>query len=240
MATTADTIEGFNLTLAQKIVKGKDLKEQGNAEFKTAGVDASKLQKAMRLYHESINYLSGLDSSQFTAMMPGAKTEKLLDTQKAEIDDTVVACYNNMAACQVKLQRWDRVIANTNQVLKKQPTNAKALYRRGMAQLNLNELSKAEADLNQALDLAPGDVGIKTEIAKLKKIYKAYEDKQKQEWKGKKMCPSQEPLQIPPMVNRYSFNVQLKYPTKPSMATPASASDSWVESLSPPGDVGSV
>ncbi|KAJ3025480.1 UNVERIFIED_CONTAM: hypothetical protein HDU68_007092 [Siphonaria sp. JEL0065] len=97
MATAVSTIEGFSLTLAQKIVKGKYLKEQGNAEFKTAGMDAAKLQKAMRLYHESINHLSGLDSSQFTALMPGTKAEKLSDAQKAEIDDTVVACYNNMA-----------------------------------------------------------------------------------------------------------------------------------------------
>ncbi|KAI9340261.1 hypothetical protein BDR26DRAFT_895571 [Obelidium mucronatum] len=181
----AATKQPFNLSLSEKIERGRELKEEGNAQFKTAGSDAAKLQKAMRLYHESINYLSGLDSSQFTAMMPGAgKAEKLTDAQKKEIDETVVACYNNMAACQVKMQRWDRVVANTNQVLKKSPHNAKALYRRGMAYLQLNELSKAEADLNQANDLAPGDAGIKLELAKLKKRYDAYDQKQKKEWAG--------------------------------------------------------
>ncbi|KAI8610212.1 hypothetical protein BC830DRAFT_767055 [Chytriomyces sp. MP71] len=97
---------------------------------------------------------------------------------------SLVACYNNLAACSARLARWDRVVANADQVLKRAPGNAKALFRRGQAHLALNDLAKAERDLTQAAALAPADVGIKAELAKLRKREKEYETKQKKEWAG--------------------------------------------------------
>ncbi|ORY47445.1 TPR-like protein [Rhizoclosmatium globosum] len=128
--------------------------------------------------------MSGLDQSQYASMMPGAPAQKVSEAEKKEINDTLVACYNNLAACQIKLSNWPRVVASANQVLKLTPTNAKALYRRGMAYRELNELAKAESDLTKADELAPGDNGVKLELAKLKKRYAEYDKKQKKEWAG--------------------------------------------------------
>ncbi|KAJ3138795.1 hypothetical protein HK100_012255 [Physocladia obscura] len=172
-------------SIQTKIAKGKELKELGNAAYKAAAADKTALTTALRKYHEAVNYFSGLDNAQFNSMVPGkSDTAALSEAEKADIDVNLIACYNNMAACLVKLERWDRVVANTNQVLKKFPENTKALFRRGQAYLNLNDLAKAEADLTKANALAPNDSGIKTELAKLKKRNSEYEKKQKKEWAG--------------------------------------------------------
>ncbi|KAJ3245875.1 hypothetical protein HDU78_008466 [Chytriomyces hyalinus] len=172
------------LSVSDKIAKGKELKELGNAEYKSAGTDSKKLTLAIRHYYNAIAYFSGLDNAQFQALMPGQKSAPLSDAVKADVEKNIIACYNNMAACQVKLERWERVIVNSDQVLKKSPSNAKALFRRGQAHLAMNDLTKAENDLQKAAELEPTDSGIKAELSKLKKRNQEYELKQKKEWAG--------------------------------------------------------
>lgn len=73
-------------------------------------------------------------------------------------------------ACLIQTEDWDRVISHTNkvsyisavfwwapqhlqQVLKIQPDNVKALYRRGVSRLRLGLLDEAEEDLTAAREI---------------------------------------------------------------------------------------
>ncbi|XP_028396977.1 peptidyl-prolyl cis-trans isomerase FKBP62-like isoform X2 [Dendronephthya gigantea] len=66
-----------------------------------------------------------------------------------------VQCYLNLAACQLKLERYQHVIENCTKVLLNDSANIKALYRRAKAYTALNDFDDASADLNTALDLEP-------------------------------------------------------------------------------------
>ncbi|KAJ3355744.1 hypothetical protein HDU83_002749 [Entophlyctis luteolus] len=174
------------LSSQEKIARGKELKEMGNQAYRTAGTDKIQLTNAMRRYHEAVNYFTGLDNSQVPGMMPATlkQAPTLSEAEKSDVEQNLVACYNNMAACQVRLERWDRVVANADQALKRSPNNAKALFRRGQAYLKLGELLKAEKDLKQASNLAPGDAGVAAELATLARINAEYDKKQRKEWAG--------------------------------------------------------
>jgi len=63
-------------------------------------------------------------------------------------------------------------------------STAKALYRRAVAQTMLKEDGDAEVDLQQAIELIPGDQTISSELAKVRQRRKARRDKEKKAFKN--------------------------------------------------------
>jgi len=80
--------------------------------------------------------------------------------------------------------QWPKVIEDCELVLKADADNAKALFRRGKAYLNLGDLDRAQEDLNRASALAPTDSAVKTELALLARKMRAAEQKQKAIYAG--------------------------------------------------------
>jgi tetratricopeptide (TPR) repeat protein len=89
-----------------------------------------------------------------------------------------VSCWSNAAMCYVKLKEWSDVTRACNHVLEieSETKNIKALYRRGLARVNLGLYKEAKADLMDAykIDNANKDVRkalalLKAEIANSKK-----------------------------------------------------------------------
>ena len=62
--------------------------------------------------------------------------------------------------------------------------NGKALYRRALAYATLHEEELAEADLQKALELVPGDAACSAELARLQAVRKAKREKEKKAFKG--------------------------------------------------------
>ncbi|KAJ3081647.1 Tetratricopeptide repeat protein 9A [Quaeritorhiza haematococci] len=153
------------LTVEDKVNRGKECKDKGNAQFK-----AGNITEALRHYHEGVLYLKGLDTSELRAIVP---SEELAESLKVEIKKTLAACYSNMAA-----------VNACDQVLKLDDKNAKAYFRRGQAHFASNSLDKAESDFRKAAELEPNDRGIREELKKIKDKQKEYDLKQKQEWAG--------------------------------------------------------
>eukprot|EP00048_Salpingoeca_helianthica_P008656 m.124987 g.124987 ORF g.124987 m.124987 type:complete len:616 (-) comp14660_c0_seq8:23-1870(-) len=56
----------------------------------------------------------------------------------------------NMAACNIKLGTYAAAVANCDAVLELDPTNAKAFFRRALANLEMSRLEEARTDLAQA------------------------------------------------------------------------------------------
>ena len=62
----------------------------------------------------------------------------------------------NLAFCYLKLQMYHYCIKYCCQVLDKDSENDKALFRRGVAYMNVGELNKASEDLTRANQLTEG------------------------------------------------------------------------------------
>ncbi|KAK9908394.1 hypothetical protein WJX75_007224 [Coccomyxa subellipsoidea] len=64
-------------------------------------------------------------------------------------------CMLNLASCYLRLNNYNACISECSEVLKTDPSNMKALYRRGQAHLALRSRAAAAADLRRALERAP-------------------------------------------------------------------------------------
>ncbi|TPX69297.1 hypothetical protein SpCBS45565_g02544 [Spizellomyces sp. 'palustris'] len=168
-------------TVEEKLGKGKEEKEKGNVEFKNGN-----LVKALRFYHQvfqqtnekAVLYLTGLDNSSMSSIVPGKNLEEGV---KKEIADTLKACYSNMAACYLKQSKYEKAIDVCEKVIKIDPQNAKAYFRRGQSHHKLNNLEKARTDLFRAAELAPQDAGIRAELNNVNDRLKELEEKSKQD-----------------------------------------------------------
>ncbi|XP_013074020.2 sperm-associated antigen 1-like isoform X2 [Biomphalaria glabrata] len=63
------------------------------------------------------------------------------------------ASYNNRALAYLKLEEWDKAIADCNSVLKKEEANVKALLRRATAYKSQKKYTEALVDLKQVLNM---------------------------------------------------------------------------------------
>jgi len=79
-----------------------------------------------------------------------------------------IPCYLNIAACKLKIGDYQDVIKNCDDVLKVQPDNIKALFRKGQALNTLDVWDEAKQLLSRALELDPQNTDAKKELALLK------------------------------------------------------------------------
>ena len=68
-----------------------------------------------------------------------------------------MSCLNNMAACHFQWYNHEAVVSLSSRVLELQPDQVKALYRRGVSFLRMNEYDRSEEDLVKAAKLEPGN-----------------------------------------------------------------------------------
>lgn len=105
------------------------------------------------------------------------KATKLLDdselnagldeTSQASLSDTWVKCYNNMAACQLKIEALDAAIRSCEKVIASQGDNVKALFRLGKAYGAKGNVDLAIEYLRKAIKLDPESKMLHQEMLKL-------------------------------------------------------------------------
>ena len=134
-----------------------DCKGYGTAAFK-AGDTAAALEK----YQKALRYLNEEPD------LDGAAADVV-----AELAALRVSLNLNAALMNLKLQAWDDAARAAAAALAakgiKPADQAKALYRRGLARVQLRDEEEALADLEAAIKLAPGDAAIQAELTKVKK-----------------------------------------------------------------------
>merc|ERR1711974_314931 len=87
------------------------------------------------------------------------------EEEKTELAASTLSIFNNMSAVYVKQEKYKKAIEFASKSLEIDPTNIKALFRRGKSYLAINEVENAEKDLEQANELAGGsDNSIKREL----------------------------------------------------------------------------
>lgn len=86
------------------------------------------------------------------------------------------------AACYLKKKKYDLAIEVLNEALEMAPENAKALFRRGQAFHGKREYEKSVHDLQKALQYAPNDKSIMSELVAVKGEIQAYHSNEKQKF----------------------------------------------------------
>ncbi|KAJ2555544.1 hypothetical protein EV175_002241 [Coemansia sp. RSA 1933] len=110
--------------------------------------------------------------------------EAMKEEDVTENDRELSALSSNMAACHMRLQRYDRVVTYSQQALKSNPFNVKAKFRLAQSHVRVGALEKAAGILDELEKDMPGDAGIAAERRNIMLKEKQAEDKQRKEFGG--------------------------------------------------------
>lgn len=86
----------------------------------------------------------------------------------------------NAANAYIKLGSWLEASLAATAALAVDPVSSKALYRRGLARIELGELDAAKGDLTAAAKLEPSSAEIRSAYAKCQQANKEYNQKSKE------------------------------------------------------------
>ncbi|KAI4306712.1 hypothetical protein L6164_029966 [Bauhinia variegata] len=156
-----------DMTVEERIGAADRRKMDGNALFKE-----EKLEEAMRQYEMAIAYMG----DDFMFQLFGKYRDMALAVKNP--------CHLNMAACLIKLNRYEEAIGQCSTVLTEEENNVKALFRRGKAKAALGQTDAAREDFLKAKKYAPEDKAIAKELRLLAEHDKALYQKQKEIYKG--------------------------------------------------------
>eukprot|EP00928_Gymnodinium_smaydae_P005197 TRINITY_DN11786_c0_g4_i1.p1 TRINITY_DN11786_c0_g4~~TRINITY_DN11786_c0_g4_i1.p1 ORF type:complete len:550 (-),score=99.64 TRINITY_DN11786_c0_g4_i1:119-1726(-) len=136
------------LQLQDRVDAASRRKDLGTAQLK-----AGKDELARSLYQ------SAVDCAGETDLWKDAPADLV-----ASADQVRLSCLLNVSLTCVRLCEWQKVIAATTQALDIKDGNAKALYRRGVANARLKDYTAAVRDLSAAAELEPSDGNIAREL----------------------------------------------------------------------------
>ncbi|XP_039131309.1 peptidyl-prolyl cis-trans isomerase FKBP42 isoform X2 [Dioscorea cayenensis subsp. rotundata] len=156
-----------DMTVEERIEAADRRKLEGNAYFKD-----EKLEEAMQQYEMAIAYMG----DEFMFQLFGKYRDMALAVKNP--------CHLNMAACLIKLRRYEEAIAQCSIVLSEDENNVKALFRRGKAKAELGQTDGAREDFQKAKKIVPEDKTIAKELRLLAEHDKAVYQKQKELYKG--------------------------------------------------------
>uniref|UniRef100_H3DHB0 Tetratricopeptide repeat domain 9C n=1 Tax=Tetraodon nigroviridis TaxID=99883 RepID=H3DHB0_TETNG len=129
------------------------MKTEGNAFYRDRNI-----RSAIGRYHRALLVLRGLDSEVLSSVKGfGPERPALTPEQEASLRNTQVDCYNNLAACLLQKQSVDyaRVREYSLRVLTWRPDDVKALYRAGVAFLEMGDAQTAKHYLTKACNEQP-------------------------------------------------------------------------------------
>ncbi|XVF79643.1 hypothetical protein PTKIN_Ptkin15bG0005500 [Pterospermum kingtungense] len=156
-----------DMTVEERIGAADRRKMDGNALFKE-----DKLEEAMQQYEMAIAYMG----DDFMFQLFGKYRDMALAVKNP--------CHLNMAACLIKLKRYEEAIGHCSIVLAEDENNVKAMFRRGKARAELGQTDAAREDFLKARKYAPGDKTIARELRMLAEHDKVVYEKQKEIYKG--------------------------------------------------------
>lgn len=164
----------------------KEIREGGNALFK-----GGRYSEALDQYKKSLRYLDvhpflpDDTSSELRSAYTAQLIPLLLNTSLTILKLTPPS--PTLAAEVVRLTTRVLSLPSSSTSTEVQLTTTdkgKALYRRALANVILQEEDKAEADLLEASALVPGDEAIRAELERVRRVKKEKRDKAKKAYKG--------------------------------------------------------
>nr|CAB3267509.1 protein unc-45 homolog B-like [Phallusia mammillata] len=151
LASFQHAVPLYEMTSDECLSLAQRLKEIGTGLF-----NDKRTHLAGTFYSKALKQLIILSSLEDSLLQED--TEKLL-----------IACHSNLAACQLKLGLYDHVVENCSDALALDCNHLKALYRRASAFLALHDSERAQADVDQGLQIDPSNkmfISLKKELIK--------------------------------------------------------------------------
>lgn len=147
---------------AERVQHCAKRKEVGASFFKDGN-----WRRALKRYHHVVTTLSYIDTWKDEAVKAQAISLRRL-------------CNLNVAACQLKLENWRDAEKACSAVLREEPDNVKALFRRGQSLKELAEYRDAEQCLKRVLEMDKENKEAARMLAKIKQFVKTEVAQQKQ------------------------------------------------------------
>ncbi|XP_039309893.1 peptidyl-prolyl cis-trans isomerase FKBP8 isoform X2 [Solenopsis invicta] len=155
-----DEPEMETLSIEQRKKIGNRKRERGNWWF-----IRKDLSFAIQCYRRALQYLQ-LDNN--TNWNSNEETHPVTDKELQALLDDSIKVYNNLAAALIETESYHQALEYVDLVLKYQPTNTKALFRKGKILKIKGEYAKAYMAFVEANKLEPDIKSIRAELISLK------------------------------------------------------------------------
>jgi len=154
-----------DIPLEERARIGNQKRERGNRWY-----SRGENSLAVQCYRKAAEYL---DDKQIEEDMEVPIDRFLLPKDIQQLLEDRVKTFNNMAQAQMKLSAWDTAMASIRQVLRIQPNNEKALFRKAKILQEKHQLDEAIGILRRINRLYPANKQCHTELANLTSKVKA-------------------------------------------------------------------
>lgn len=152
--------ESWQLDGEQKLEQSVIFKEQGTTFFKQGKYDlaANKYKKIIDFLEHEISLKDDKEETRVSLLQAGRL---------------------NLAMCMIKMSDWLEARNLCDKVIEENPTNAKALFRRGEAFIALNEHEHAKRDFLKCLEFDPENKAAKNKVTVCSHQLKMIKEKEK-------------------------------------------------------------
>jgi len=153
-----------SLSVAQRRETGNRKRERGNWWY-----GRGEVSLAVQCYRRALEFL---DEAEGGIALPKAEEDKkdALDLEAEDIKllfEDRLKTYNNMAAAQLKLEAYGPALKSVEAVLRCQPTNVKALFRKGKILAQKGNTDEAITCFREAVRLEPENKTVIQELNRL-------------------------------------------------------------------------
>lgn len=152
------------ISVTERMVIGNRKRERGNFWF-----NRSEYTMAIQCYSASLDFFDDAEEEYGDEVRPEVKP----------ILEERLKALNNLAAAQIKLDSFDVAIRSLDTILKCQPDNVKANYRKGKCLGMQGKYKEAEELLKKACTLEPESRLLHQELAKVREKARAEADSEK-------------------------------------------------------------
>jgi hypothetical protein len=104
---------------------------------------------------------------------------------KDAVKPVLISLHSNMSAAQLRLEEWASAAESASAALELDPSNSKALFRRGTARSKMGMLASAKDDLMAACRADPKDRNARTELASVTAALKAQKEDERSTFASK-------------------------------------------------------
>lgn len=135
--------------------------------------------KAIQCYRRALDILD--DATPYVE-----ENEKTIEAPEETVRDIIenrLKVYNNLAAAQLQIEAYDSALSSVENVIRCQPDNVKALFRKGKILAAKGQTDEALENLRKAFLLEPENSAIKIELSKCVKLQQVEKQHEKNLYK---------------------------------------------------------
>jgi len=127
---------------------------------------------AIQCYRRALDYLSDIEGGVSLKAEKGDDSSQGTEAELRGLMEDCLKVYNNLAAAQMKIKAYDAALQSVENVLRCQPNNVKAVFRKGKILAAKGENSSAVAALRLASQLEPNNRMIRQELVRMLTVQK--------------------------------------------------------------------